>query len=515
MKRCFLAAAIGLGLLSFNSAAEVDADKLSAVIEKSMARFNVPGMAVAVVQNDQVVLAKGFGVTHLDTKKAVTAHTLFGIASNTKAFTSAALAMLIEQGKLSWDDRVIDHIPEFRLADSYVTREMRIRDLLSHRSGLGLGEGDLLIWPDTDKTVSEILAGLQHLQPDSSFRSQYAYNNLMFVTAGEVVARVSGQSWQDFIEQKILTPLAMHNSKAGFSRIPKSNGNWATGHIPMDGQLTPFFVNYLEDFRGAGAIASSVADMSQWLRLQLNEGKLPNGDVLFSEKSQQEMWHLHITSKTSDKAFDAYRQQFRGYGLGWSIEDYHGYKKMAHGGGILGMVSQVTLLPEKELGIVVLSNQQAFSALSAITHEVLEDALGLDDKDWVEDLAVKHFEGKEKAYAKSKLAAVKDKQAALPNAIYANAYQDAWYGDINITDDKGKLRIDFTHTARLKGTLEHYNGNTFIARWDEKLLEADAFVEFQLNADNTVKGVTMRAVSPAITDFSFDFHNLHLKVKSK
>ena len=179
------------------------------------------------------------------------------------------------------------------------------------------------------------------------------------------------------------------------------------------------------------------------------------------------------------------------------------------------MVSQVTLLPEKELGIVVLSNQQAFSALSAITHEVLEDALGLDDKDWVEELAIKHFEGKEKAYAQSQLAVVKDKQAALPNAIYANAYQDAWYGDINITDEKGNLRIDFTHTARLKGTLEHYNGNTFIARWDEKLLEADAFVEFQLNADNSVKSVTMRAVSPAITDFSFDFHNLHLKVKSK
>lgn len=511
MKLTSLATAIGLSIASFSSFAAVDTVKIEKIINASMARFDVPGMAVAIVENDKVLLAKGFGVSHLDTKKAVTKDTLFGIASNTKAFTSAALAMLIEQGKLSWDDRVIDHLPEFRLADPYVTREMRIRDLLSHRSGLGLGAGDLMIWPDTDKEVSDILAGLQYLKPDSSFRSQYAYNNLMFVTAGEVVARVSGMSWNDFIEQKILAPLEMSHSKAGFSRIPKSNDNWATGHIPLDGKLTPFFVNYLEDFRGAGAIASSVADMSHWLRLQLNEGKLPNGEALFSEKSQQEMWHLHITSKASSKAFDAYRQQFRGYGLGWSIEDYQGYKKMSHGGGILGMVSQVTLLPEKELGIVILSNQQAFGALSAISHEILEDALKLEDKDWVEDLATKHFEGKEKAYKTQALAEVADKQAALPNNVYANNYRDDWYGDINITEQDNSLRIDFTHTKRLKGVLEHYNGNTFVVRWDERLLEADAYIEFNVKGNNVVESATMHAVAPAVTDFSFDFHNLLLK----
>jgi len=502
-----------LASATFSSWAQINTNNLEEVIKTSMARFDVPGMAVAVVQDDQVVFAKGFGVSNLNTNAQVNKDTLFGIASNTKAFTSAALAKLVDEGKLSWDDRVIDHLPEFRLYDSYVTREMRIRDLLSHRSGLGLGQGDLMVWPSTDKSIEDILAGLKYLKPASSFRSQYAYNNLMFVTAGEVVARVSGISWNDYIEKNILKPLHMDNSRAGFSRIPKSNKNWAIGHIPMDGKLNPFFVNYLEDFRGAGAIASSVSDMSQWLRTQLAGGKMPNGEQLFSEKQQAQMWHPHITSMASKSAFEAYHQQFRGYGLGWSIEDYHGFKKLGHGGGILGMVSQVTLLPEKKLGIVILSNQQAFSALSAVTHEVLEDALELEDKDWVEDLADKHFAGKQKAYANAKPDAPADYQPQLPNINYTGTLHDDWYGDVIVEQLDGKLRIDFTHTKRLKGTLEHYTGNTFIVKWDEKLLEADAFIRFEMSSQNRVNSAKMHAVSTAVTDFSFDFRNLNLKAK--
>ncbi|KAA1161646.1 serine hydrolase [Pseudoalteromonas fuliginea] len=513
MKLTKLAAIALLASTTFSSWAQVDTNKIDDVIKASMARFDVPGMAVAIVENDKVIFAKGFGVTNLDTNKKVNKDTLFGIASNTKAFTTAALAKLVDEGKLSWDDRVIDHLPEFRLYDSYVTREMRIRDLLSHRSGLGLGQGDLMIWPSTDKPVDEILAGLQYLKPASSFRSKYAYNNLMFVTAGEVVARVSGMSWNDYIEKNILQPLHMDNSRAGFSRIPKGNKNWATGHIPMDGTLHPFFVNYLEDFRGAGAIASSVSDMSQWLRTQLAGGKMPSGEQLFSEKQQAQMWHPHITSMASKSAFESYHQQFRGYGLGWSIEDYHGFKKLGHGGGILGMVSQVTLLPEKKLGIVILSNQQAFGALSAVTHEVLEDALELEDKDWVEDLAKSHFEGKQQAYANSKPEAPADYQPQLPNINYTGTLHDDWYGDVIIEQLDGKLRIDFTHTKRLKGTLEHYTGNTFIVKWGEKLLEADAFITFDMDVSNRVNSAKMRAVSTQVTDFSFDFRNLHLKAK--
>ncbi|MDE3272255.1 serine hydrolase [Pseudoalteromonas sp. G4] len=511
MKKIVSKITLALGVIASSQLyAAIDNKQLEQTIEQSMKRFEVPGMAVAVVENGEVVFSKGFGVRHLTTGEKVDKHTLFGIASNTKAFTAAALAMLVDQGKLNWNDKVIDHLPEFRMYDAYATREVTIRDLLSHRAGLGLGAGDLSIWPDTDKSVEEVIHGIRYLKPASSFRSQYTYNNLMFVTAGEVVARVSGKSWQEFVEQEMLKPLGMTLSKAGFSRIPKSNKNWATGHIPMDGKLHPFFVNYLEDFRGAGAIASNVDEMANWLKTQLAGGKMPNGEVLFSEKQQAQMWHPHITSMASKNAFNDYRQQFRGYGLGWSIEDYQGYKKLGHGGGILGMVSQVTLVPEKQLGIVVLSNQQAFSALSAITHEVLEDALDLPNKDWVETLAEKHFERKAKAYEKAVVEKPAQQQNALPLSTYAANYKDSWYGDIVIAEQDNKLTIDFTHSARLKGTLEHFNGNTFIVRWHEKLLEADAFIEFEMSPTNQVKSAKMHAVAPSVTDFSFDFHNLNL-----
>jgi len=210
-----------LASATFSSWAQINTNNLEEVIKTSMARFDVPGMAVAVVQDDQVVFAKGFGVSNLNTNAQVNKDTLFGIASNTKAFTSAALAKLVDEGKLSWDDRVIDLLPEFRLYDSYVTREMRIRDLLSHRSGLGLGQGDLMIWPSTDKSIEDILAGLKYLKPASSFRSQYAYNNLMFVTAGEVVARVSGMSWNDYIEKKHFTAAKNGKLTRWFFSYPK------------------------------------------------------------------------------------------------------------------------------------------------------------------------------------------------------------------------------------------------------------------------------------------------------
>ncbi len=514
MKRLSITLAVLASLgLTAAAQAKVNTEKLDQVVETSMARFEVPGMAVAVVENDKLVYAKGFGVRNLKSGEAVNEHTLFGIASNTKAFTVAALGMLVDEGKLSWDDKVIDHLPEFRLYDPYVTREMTIRDLLSHRSGLGLGAGDLMIWPDTDKPVDEIIAGLKYLKPASSFRSRYAYNNLMFLTAGEVVARVSGISWQDFIEQRILNPLGMTDSRAGFSRIAKDNRNFATGHIPLDGKLHPFFVNYLEDFRGAGAITSSVDEMSHWLIAQLNGGQYPGGVRLFSEGQQAQMWHPHITSMVSPQAFEQTRQQFRGYGLGWSIQDYYGYKRMGHGGGILGMVSQVTLIPEKKLGIVILSNQQAFSALAAVTNEVLEDALQLPDTDWVGELADKHFAHKKEAYASARPDVPADYQAALPAVNYTGTLHDNWYGDVIIEKLGDALRIDFTRTKRLKGTLKHYTGNSFIVEWDEKLLEADAFIEFEMGTDNRVKSAKMHAVAPQITDFSFDFHNLDLRPK--
>lgn len=515
IKKIAFSVSLGLSMLaaSWQAIADVKVADVDAAVTSAMQKFDIPGLAIGVVENGKVVMTKGYGVAHLESQAPVTQETLFGIASNTKVFTATALAMLVDEGKLSWDDKVIAHLPEFELADPYVTREMTIRDLLSHRSGLGLGAGDLMIWPDTDKPMKDILAGLKHLPTASSFRSKYAYNNLMFVTAGEVVARVSGMAWADFIETRILAPLNMTTSRAGFSRVPKDNTNFATGHIPYEGKLHPFFVNYLEDFQGAGAIASNVQDMSQWLLTQLAHGKTPSGEQLFSEKQQQQIWHPHIMNMASKKGYEATKQQFRGYGLGLAIEDYFGYKKLGHGGGILGMVSQVAMIPEKQVGVVVLSNQQAYPALTAIINEVFEDALGLDDKDWVSETAEKFHESKKKAYAELGPKKLETVQPSLPAAFYTGTLNSPWYGDVVIEKLGEQLRIDFTHTKRLKGTLVHYTGHTFVAKWDEPLLEADAFITFTMDENQKVQGAEMKFVNPDITDFSFDFHNLQLKAK--
>jgi CubicO group peptidase (beta-lactamase class C family) len=505
-----LAAAAALAPTS--AASNIDVKKVDQMIAAAMTEFEVPGLAIAVVSNNQLLFAKGYGVRDITSNQPVTAETLFGIASNTKAFTAAALAMLIDQGKLSWDDKVIRHIPEFQLFDTYASREMTIRDLLSHRSGLGLGAGDLLIWPDTDKSTAEIIAALRFIKPANSFRAEYAYNNLMFVVAGEVVARVSGKSWQEFIETELFNPIGMQQTAASYSRISASNQNRAVGHIPLDNKLHRYPLDYLEDFRGAGAIASNVAEMSLWLRTQLANGITPDGNRLFSAEQQQQMWQLHIPAPVAADNFRSTRQQFAGYGLGWSMDDYFGYKRLSHGGGILGMVSQVTLIPEQQLGIVILTNQQAFPVINAISREILEQALGLPDQDWVKDLAMKYHSNRKKLYQNSGPAKLALIQPPLPQNYYRADLLSDWYGKVTIKEIDSRLRVTFSHTPKLQGWLVHHSGHRFIVQWDDRLMEADAYIDFEFDPKNQLLGAKMQLVNPDITDFSFDFHDLELKV---
>lgn len=492
-----------------NTSFAQSAESIRANAEAVLDAFKVPGIAVVAVKDGEVILAEGFGVRDIASGEPVNADTLFGIASNTKAFTSAAIATLVEQDKLDWDDKVIEHIPEFRLADEDITAQLTIRDLLSHRSGLGLGAGDLMIWPNTDKTMDDLLAGLAHVPIARSLRQGFAYNNLMFVTAGEVIARVSGMPYGDYITQTFLQPLGMTNTRVGFSNIPADNDNFAVGTIEYDGELHRFPLDYLEDFSSAGAMASSVNDLSKWLLTQLNNGVAPSGKRLFSKGTQNTMWNV----ATPLPADSNVATEFRGVGLGWFLKDYYGVKHVSHSGGILGMLSLTTLIPEHNFGMVVLSNQQAFGALTVVTEEALEDLLDLPERDWLTQM--------QKAYQDfmvSKTEFVLEKpervRAPLTLASYAGTYNDPWYGDVRVQLVDDDLRIDFTHTELLKGRLEHYNGDTFVVRWDEPLLEADAFIDFAVTRDNSVQSARMEAVAD-FTDFSFDFHNLRLQRRSE
>jgi CubicO group peptidase (beta-lactamase class C family) len=482
--------------------------KIRQAAEQSLDAFNIPGLAVVAVKDGEVVLAEGFGVRDIESQEPVTPTTLFGIASHTKAFTAAAMATLVEQGKVDWDDKVIEHLPSFKLANPYITRELTIRDLLSHRSGLGLGAGDLMIWPNTDKTTDEVIAGLANVPIEHGFRERFDYNNLMFVTAGEVISEVSGMPYHQYVEQTLFEPMQMDESTIGFSRIDASYDNVAVGTIEMDGELHRFPLDFLEDFSAAGATAASVDDMSRWLLTLLNEGETLTDKRLFKEESLHDMWQLTTPLPVSADAAEQ-GTYFRGYGLGWFVKDYYGVKHVSHSGGILGMLSFTTVIPEKEFAITVMSNQQAFGALTAIVQESLEEVLDVPDQDWVAKESKKYHEFIQKK-TDFKVEAVDDPQPSLALSKYAGTYTDAWYGDVVISEQDGALRIDFTHTDMLKGSLEHYNGNTFIVRWDEPLLEADAFIDFNVNRNNEIKTATMEAVAD-FTDFSFDFHNLKLE----
>nr|WP_243734622.1 DUF3471 domain-containing protein [Idiomarina aquatica] len=300
----------------------------------------------------------------------------------------------------------------------------------------------------------------------------------------------------------------MDESTIGFSRIDADNENVAVGTIEMDGELHRFPLDFLEDFAAAGATAASVDDMSRWLLTLLNEGKTPNGLQLFSEDSLNAMWQLETPLPVAASAAEQ-GTYFRGYGLGWFVKDYYGVKHISHSGGILGMLSFTTVIPEEEFAITVLSNQQAFGALTAIVEESLEVVLDTPDKDWVAQQSEKYREFIQEK-ADFSVEPADDIQPPLALEQYVGEYNDAWYGDVLISRNNGELRIDFTHTEMLKGRLEHYNGNTFIVRWDEPLLEADAFIDFDVDRGNQVKTATMEAVAD-FTDFSFDFHNLKLQ----
>src|SRR5215475_2135570 len=266
---------------------------LDAYVARALKEFEVPGLAVAIVKDGKVVITKGYGVRKLGEPAPVDEQTLFGIASNTKAFTAAALAILVDEGKISWDDPVTKHLPGFQMYDPYVTREMTVRDLLTHRSGLGLGAGDLMFFPPTTFTREEIIARLRYIKPATSFRSKYAYDNVLYLVAGQVVAAVSGKSWDDFIKERIFAPLGMTLSNTSIKDL-RPGGNFVSPHQKVEGRLQPVPYMNLDNTAPAGAINSNVAEMEKWAIAQLDEGAIHSGQNgnrrLFSQRQSREMW---------------------------------------------------------------------------------------------------------------------------------------------------------------------------------------------------------------------------------
>ena len=483
------------------------------LVEKTMREFNVPGIAVAVVKDNEVIHMKGYGVSSIATDSRTDENTLFGIASNSKAFTAAALAILVDEGKLSWETKVIDIIPEFRLYNSYVTEDFNIKDLLTHRSGMGLGAGDLMLWPDSSSfTREDIIYNLRYLRQVSPFRTKYDYDNLLYIVAGEVVARVSGNSWEQFIEERIMEPLGMNRSAASLGRIKEKN-NLIDAHVPVDGILQVVSKYESDLMNPAGGIWSSVADMSKWVIMQMNRGKYgqDTDSQIFSEAVHREMWTPQTIIPVRSPG--PYRSHFAGYGLGWRLADVSGYLQASHTGGLSGMVTQVTIIPELKLGIIVFTNQQAGSAFTAITNTILDGYFGITDNDWVRQLSdnVRKREAEAKKITDEVWARIEKQRSNQTGSIdpspYAGKYTDNWLGDITISCNDGKMRFRSVRSPKLKGDMFWYTGNTFIVKWDDRSMDADAWALFTLDREGRPSEIRMEAISP-LTDFSYDFHDL-------
>jgi CubicO group peptidase (beta-lactamase class C family) len=507
---CFGTLAGSLAFASSDPLQRVDIDTL---VERTMALYQVPGIAVGVVKDGKLVFAKGYGIKELGSQGKVDVDTLFAIASNTKAFTAAALAILVDEGKLRWDDKVIDYLPEFRLYDPYVTREFTVRDLLTHRSGLGLGAGDLLFFPNSDFGTKDIVRALKYLKPASGFRTTFAYDNNLYVVAGELIPAITGQSWADFVTARILAPLNMSACAALPARVT-DHRNQASPHVLMEGKPVLVPPNDVASAAAAGAIQCNVSGLAKWQLAQLGHGQADGGPRIFSQKQSEIMWTPQTIVPQAGKLHELGHTHFGAYGLGWFLEDFNGYKRIFHSGGLDGMVTYQSLIPELNLGVIVLTNADSVDAFTTIGLAITDAYTGKAGRDWVkmvQDLKAEKIREHAEIDAKRKPVSVPDSDLArIDLKPYVGVYKDPWRGEASVSQDADGLTLTISHTQDLTGSLRPIRPGLFLVRWKNRLINADAYVLFRQSITDLADGFTMEAVS-ADTDFSFDFRDLDFR----
>lgn len=478
----------------FTNAADFDAKPINEIVERAMKEFGVPGSAVVIVQNDEVVFASGFGVREKGKLGEVTANTVFPIASCSKAFTSTAMAMLVDDGKAAWDDKVRTHLDYFRLSDELADHEVTLRDLLCHRTGMPRHD---MLWAGEDITSDELIHRWGKGTPSTSFRSTWEYSNVPFTTAGVIVGKLNKSTWAEAIKTRIFKPLQM-NSSSCTSAEGQGAADHATPHyFGLDKSITPVKWDAIDHAGGAGCINSTAADMGNWLRFQLAEGKFANRQQ-FSSRVLREthtpqmlvkvegVWSLYFPPKVT---------RFASYGMGWFVHDYRGFTCLSHGGTLTGIRAQVMLVPEKKIGVFVVCNLRPSLFPEAVAKSVLDHLLGLPPEDWVtfnkeqlnqfdmlNTLKIKKREKDRKPDTKPSLALKK----------YAGEFEEAAYGKAKVSHDEGKLTVRW---GKFVFRLEHYHYDTFTAVLVEPtddVLTADRStfeVLFRLGTNGEVEGM--------------------------
>lgn len=477
-----------------------------ALARRVMASEQVPGMAVGIWRGGETLLLRGYGVTNVDNPTPVNRRTLFKLASTTKAFTAAALALLVERGELRWDSRVVDHLPEFALADPWITREFRVEDLLTHRSGLGQGAGDLMLWPQPNHfSRGDIVRGMRHLPIPGRFRADYAYDNLLYIVAGELIEAVSGQTYEAFVETQLLERMGLHNCHAG--PVPDAaRANLADPHILEAGRPVVDKPNLAGEepivSAAAGGMHCSAEDMLRWLQIQLSGGVTPEGERIFSEASRNRMWKPVTLMPLSAARAERDRSHFYAYALGWRVQDMYGERVIHHTGTLSGMYAWVALVPERQLAMVVLMNQSAPVARRAMIYSLLMPFIDGAERDW---LAYFKRPAGESTESTAEIR-VPDGGSPMPREQLAGLYRDAWFGEAEIFRKADRLRLRSLKSPRLTGTLSPAAPGVWRVAWDDRSLYADAWLVTHHREEGGY-GFTLQPLSPEI-DFSYDFQDL-------
>ena len=500
-------------------------DGLAQYVGKVMDQFHVPGASVAVVLADDILFCRGFGVRDLTTRAPVNENTLFSIASNTKPFTGTAFAMLESEGQLKAEDRVIDYLSSFRLSSPDTTQRMRVGDLLSHMSGLPAHAGDLLFFPPTKYTLNEVVDRIHGLPVAEPFGTTFAYENVLYAVGALLIQEVSGQSYTDFISERLFQPLGMISSRVN-SRVNaeglRPEDNVATGYRELDGQLRAVPPLIWTNNPGAGGIYSSAGEMLHWMRLHLAGGICRTGSganrILYTKAAQEQMWspHIRIPLDSSATRADQLQYQDLAYGSGWFLSTYRGERLVWHTGEFPGFTSKMTLMPSHKLGILVLTNQEHDEVFEAITNQCLDWFLEIDESDWLKLLtesAETERRKKETEWATVLATRTLEADSTVGWKSYEGVFEDSWYGDVSFSISEQKLLVRFEETPELHGELNPWGQNLFVIRWDDRLLAGDALIEFAHDARGSAESATMKRLSP-IEAPSFDFNDLHLVRKA-
>ncbi len=478
------------------SAQQVDLEAIDHWIESLMDDWPTPGLAVGIVYGDSLVFAKGYGVRTLGAPQPVDAHTLFAVASNTKAFTAAALGLLIHQRVIGWEDRVVDLMPAFQMYDPWVTREMRIRDLLTHRSGLATFGGDHL-WIGAANDRDEIIARIRYLEPVGPFRASFQYQNLMFLVAGQIIPAVTALSWEETVRQHIFGPIGMTESSTSVHDL-EGIANVAAAHEVVQGELRPVEYDDVDGVAPAAAVNSNVVDMARWMRLNISGGVF-EGDTVIPPAIAREMQAIQYPLPVSEWSESHLGRRFNGYGLGWFVTEYRGRKMVTHSGGLTGMISLQTLLPEEGLGVIVLTNFAPDAPTQAITNQILDAYLGESGPDWNEFYVERRSRAERRASEEEgalQQSRARGTRPSLPLEAYAGTYSEAASGPAVVRLEEGHLVFDYN--PRHLGDLEHWHHDVFRVTWRHPIFDmpARSFLRFELDEKGSITGLVVTFYDP-------------------